>query len=219
MISQRAVYQDNTSVIQTALRHVTMGLLLVAAMVFFGVSPINHETGVVAWVPYVGSIIITFGCILGIYFVRSKVTQYSILYTFFLCVGYGVEPSVYMAVSKTGSYAVVLQAAVLTAMATLVASFYGYSTKSNLGYLGTFVLGAMIVLVVGMVMNLFIGSGMLSLMISYAVVVVMMGSIAYDIWTAKHSDVFQAPMLAMSLFISIINIFIHLLHILSSDDD
>ena len=99
-------------------------------------------------------------------------------------------------------------------------SLYGYTTKKDLSGMGTFLIMGVIGLLVAMVINMFVHSGPLALVISLLGVLIFAGLTAYDTQRIK-SMYFQvagtemagksAIMGALSLYLDFINMFMFLL--------
>ena len=103
---------------------------------------------------------------------------------------------------------------------------YGYFTKSDLTTLGKYLLMALIGLVIATVVNIFVGSSMLSLIISYAGVLIFVGLTAYDSQKIKQMLAQQvdadetaqkvALLGALTLYLDFINLFLYLLRLLGN---
>ena len=103
-------------------------------------------------------------------------------------------------------------------------SLYGYTTKRDLSGIGGFLLMALIGLIIAMVVNIFLGSGTLSLIISVVGILIFCGLTAYDTNRVKKSyphvmaDEAASTRLAvngaLSLYLSFINIFLLLLSLM-----
>ena len=102
-------------------------------------------------------------------------------------------------------------------------SLYGYTTKRDLGPMGTFLIMAVIGLVIASVVNMFMASSTLYWIITFAGVLSFSGLIAYDTQRLKltyyelggnQSALSVATSFgALSLFISFVNLFLFLLRI------
>ena len=102
-------------------------------------------------------------------------------------------------------------------------AFIGYTTKTDLTKMGKIVMMALIGLVIATIVNIFIGSSMFSMILSYAGVLIFVGLTAYDAQKIKQM-LLQAPdagegaqkmalLGALSLYLDFINLFIYLLRI------
>lgn len=106
---------------------------------------------------------------------------------------------------------------------------YGYFTKKDLTSWGRILFMALIGIIIASVVNIFVKSSGLNLIVSYVGVLVFVGLIAYD--SQKIKEMFlTAPnagenmqklalLGALSLYLDFINLFLHLLRILGSSRD
>lgn len=107
----------------------------------------------------------------------------------------------------------------------------GYTTKVDLSKFGSFLMMALIGLVIAMVVNMFLGSGMLDLVISVVGVLVFTALTAYDTQRIKemaesmhgHSDTGLVSKLAimgaLKLYLDFINLFLFLLRLFGGGRD
>ena len=115
--------------------------------------------------------------------------------------------------------------------ATFVASsIYGMATKRDLTSMGQFMFMGLIGIVIASVVNLFIRSSGMSLIVSYIGVIVFVGLTAYDTQKLKTMALSQPDGLdggtirkgailgALTLYLDFINLFLMLLRILGSRD-
>ena len=113
--------------------------------------------------------------------------------------------------------------------ATFIAcSIYGMTTKRDLTSVGGFMFMGLIGIIIASVVNLFIKSSAMAMIISYIGVFVFIGLTAYDTQKLKHMAMTQPAGLeagvirkgaiigALSLYLDFINLFLMLLHILGS---
>lgn len=95
-------------------------------------------------------------------------------------------------------------------------SLYGYTTKADLSKFGSFVVMGLIGVLVAAMVNLFVGSGLLQLILSAAGIIVFLGLAAWDTQAIKEqyadgvgteANQKLAVMGALSLYLSFINLF------------
>ncbi|MFC7377940.1 Bax inhibitor-1/YccA family protein [Brevundimonas sp. GCM10030266] len=111
----------------------------------------------------------------------------------------------------------------ITAAAFGGLSLFGYTTKKDLSGIGSFLIMAVIGLIIASVVNLFLGSSMLYWIITYAGVLIFSGLIAYDTQRLKMTYYaiggdqnalgVATSYGALSLFIDFVNLFLFLLRI------
>jgi FtsH-binding integral membrane protein len=107
-------------------------------------------------------------------------------------------------------------------------SLYGYTTKRDLSGLGTFLIMGLVGLIVASIVNLFLQSGTMSLVISAIGVLIFAGLTAYDTQKIKSMYVHVAGtdmmgkvviMGALNLYLDFINMFLFLLRLFGSSRD
>lgn len=108
-----------------------------------------------------------------------------------------------------------------------VMSIYGYTTKRDLSGFGTMFFMALIGIVIASLINLWLKSGTLSLIISYIGVVLFVGMTAYDTQRIKslgtqvagieHGELRKVSIIgALTLYLDFINLFMMLLNIMGN---
>ncbi len=109
-------------------------------------------------------------------------------------------------------------------------SVYGMVTKKDLTGMGQFMMMGLIGIIIATLVNLFLRSSGLQMIISYVGVIIFVGLTAYDTQKIKHMAMSQpadlesgtvrkgAIMGALSLYLDFLNMFIMLLHIFGGRD-
>ena len=114
-----------------------------------------------------------------------------------------------------------------TAAAFAGLSLWGYTTKKDLSGMGTFLIMGLVGLIVASVINIFLKSGTMSLVISFVGVLIFAGLTAYDTQKIKSMYHYVAGtdmmgktviMGALSLYLDFINMFQFLLSFMGSRD-
>lgn len=117
----------------------------------------------------------------------------------------------------------------ITAITFVVMAAYGYFTKKDLTSWGRMLFMALIGLIIASIVNIFLKSSGMNMVISYIGVLVFVGLTAYDSQKIKEM-LMQAPdagetmqklalLGALSLYLDFINLFLYLLRILGSSRD
>lgn len=117
----------------------------------------------------------------------------------------------------------------ITAITFAVMAAYGYFTKKDLTSWGRMLFMALIGLIIASIVNIFLKSSGMNMVISYIGVLVFVGLTAYDSQKIKEM-LMQAPdagetmqklalLGALSLYLDFINLFLYLLRILGSSRD
>ena len=117
----------------------------------------------------------------------------------------------------------------ITAGTFAVMAFVGYTTKADLTSLGKLLFMALIGIIIATVVNMFLGSSMLHLIVSYVGVAVFVGLTAYDTQKIKRmlyeadnmSEEAQKLALlgSLTLYLDFINLFLMLLRIFGNNRD
>jgi modulator of FtsH protease len=123
--------------------------------------------------------------------------------------------SVYVQVYANGG-ALVAQALGGTALIFLTLSGYVLTTGKNFSYLGGFLMVGLITAIVAMIANWFLQIPALSLALSSAVILIMSGFILYDTSRIINGGERNYILATVGLYLSIFNIFVHLLHLLGA---
>jgi uncharacterized protein len=107
-----------------------------------------------------------------------------------------------------------MSAAILFACMT----FYGYFTKRSLESFGQFLMIGLIAIVIASIVNIFIGSGAMTTVISALAILIFLGLTAYDTQRIRemvsYDSIGNAEIAgALTLYLNFINIFLNLLHL------
>ena len=122
----------------------------------------------------------------------------------------------------------IVQTFLITAIAFAGLSLYGYTTKRDLGPLGTFLIMGLIGIIIASIVNIFIGSSMIHFAISVLGVLIFAGLTAYDTQKIKNDYIAHAHAMdsewlaksaimgALNLYLDFINLFMFLLQFLGN---
>ncbi len=108
----------------------------------------------------------------------------------------------------------VLQALGGTAIIFFTLSGYALTTRKDFSFMGGFLMVGLIVAVVAMIANIFLQIPALQLALSAAIILIMSGLILFDTSRIIHGGETNYIRATVSLYLSIYNIFISLLHLL-----
>jgi FtsH-binding integral membrane protein len=104
-------------------------------------------------------------------------------------------------------------------------SIYGYFTKKDLTSIGSFLFVGLIAIIIASIINIFIGSTVLQMVISAVAIIIFLGLTAYDTQTirqlvSRDSDTGREEVLgALSLYLDFINLFLNLLQLFGGRKD
>jgi uncharacterized protein len=97
-------------------------------------------------------------------------------------------------------------------------SIYGYFTKKDLSSMGQMMFIGLIAIIIASVINIFIGSTVMQMVISALAIIIFLGLTAYDTQKIReqvsyNNDGRAEVMGALTLYLDFINLFIHLLQL------
>lgn len=116
----------------------------------------------------------------------------------------------------------------VTAISFAGLSLYGYTTKRDLGPVGTFLMMGLIGIIIASIVNIFIGSAMVHFAISVLGVLIFAGLTAYDTQKIKNDYIAHAHAMdsewlaksaimgALNLYLDFVNLFMFLLQFLGN---
>ena len=128
--------------------------------------------------------------------------------------GFGLGPMLSMYLPLANGGQIVMTALGGTGVIFLGLSGYALTTRRDFSFLGGFLFVGLLVVLGAILLNLFVQIPAMSLAISSAVVLLMSGFILYDTSRIIHGGETNYVMATISLYLSIYNMFIHLLSIL-----
>jgi modulator of FtsH protease len=136
------------------------------------------------------------------------------IFAFTGLLGFGLGPMLtyYLAVNPS----IVMVAMGGTGAIFLGLSGYALTTRKDFNFLGGFIAVGMLVAIGAMLLNLFLGIPALALAVSAAVIMIMSGFILYQTSALINGGETNYISATAGLFISILNIFTSLLHILGA---
>lgn len=128
--------------------------------------------------------------------------------------GFGLGPMLNSYLQLANGGQLIMTAMGGTGVIFLTLSGYALTTRKDFSFMGGFLMVGMVVLVIAIIANIFLNIPALSLTISGVVIMVMSGFILYDTSRIIHGGETNYVTATIGLFLSILNIFVHLLHIL-----
>jgi uncharacterized protein len=196
-----------------------MSLAVIVSMLvsyFVGTSPELLEfffTGVLKWIVIFAPLAAIFGISMVLSNNPSKSTAQLCLHGFAALMG--LSFAMIFAVFTMGS---IVSAFMGAAVLFAVMSGYGYFTKQSLDSVGKFMFVGLIAIVIASIVNIFIGSTVMQMVISALAIIIFLGLTAYDtqkireelsIETSDSAEVRGA----LTLYMDFINLFINLLQL------
>jgi len=202
-----------------------MSVAVIISMIvsyFVGSSPELVQfffTGLTKWIV----IFAPLACILAMTFASEKFSKNGLqlfLYAFSALMGLSFA-TIFVVYSLGSIFTAFMGGAVL--FGTM--SMYGYFTKTDLTSVGSFMFVGLIAIVIASIVNIFIGSTVLQMVISAIAIIIFMGLTAYDTQTIRQivsqdSDTGREEVLgALSLYLNFINLFLSLLQLFGDRKD
>jgi modulator of FtsH protease len=165
---------------------------------------------------FILSLVGSFGSLIALFFLKDKSPiNLGLFYLFSVAEGLllGLVVDMYVAAGMGG---VVVNAAGITGALVLALGAYSWTTKRDLSGMGGFLTMAVFGLIIAGVVNIFLHSGPLALIISAATVVIFSGLLMYDMQRLRGAKggTGDAIWFAISIYLDIFNIFLSLLQIL-----
>lgn len=174
-----------------------------------------------------GLIIAEFGLVIGISGAINRLSAVTatLLFVLYSIVNGATLSVIFMAYTMSSIASVFF----ITAGLFGVMAFIGYTTKTDLTSIGKILFMALIGIILATIVNLFVGSSMLNMIVSYVGVVIFIGLTAYDSQKIKNmlynADSMDEGMQkiallgSLTLYLDFINLFLMLLRIFGGNRD
>lgn len=196
-----------------------MSLAVVVSMLvsyFVGTSPellAFFFTGVLKWIVIFAPLAAIFGVAMVLANNPSKGVAQLCLHGFAALMG--LSFATIFAIFTMGS---IVSAFMGAAVLFGTMSFYGYFTKQSLDSVGKFMFVGLIAIVIASIVNIFIGSSVMAMVISTLAIIIFLGLTAYDTQKIREElsvDTTPAAEVsgALTLYMDFINLFINLLQL------
>jgi FtsH-binding integral membrane protein len=194
----------------------TMGLVAVTAGLFALGAYLGRDLSYGwGWVLYIAS----FACLIGLNVVaqRSEQAAITLLFGFGLLIGLATAPTVSYYASTDPQ--VVWQAGGATALFIAGFGAAGYATRRDLSGLARFLFWALIGLIVFGIVAIFVQIPNGQLIYAILGLVIFAGLTAFDFQRLRRTqDIRAAPVLAASIFLDVLNVFLLLLSLFGRND-
>ena len=196
-----------------------MSLAVIVSMVvsyFVGTSPELLQfffTGWMKWIVIFSPLVAIFGVSIVLNASPTKSTAQLCLHGFAALMG--LSFATIFAIFTMGS---IVSAFMAAAVLFGVMSGYGYFTKRSLDSLGKFMFVGLIAIVIASIVNIFIGSSVMQMVISALAIIIFLGLTAYDTQQIREevsveNDGIAEIRGALTLYMDFINIFLNLLNL------
>ncbi|MCO6513226.1 MAG: Bax inhibitor-1 family protein [Snodgrassella sp.] len=207
---------QQTAVLRKAYALLGISFLPCAAGAYAGASINFYSLFSNSWLPTVAFLIFAYGLMFAIEKNRYNNVGIGLLMVFTFGIGFFISPLLQFALASSVGSQIVGMAAMMTAGVFLTMATIAHRSKSSMNGLGQFLLIGAVVLIIGMILNMFMQIPALSLTISAGFVIFSSLMIMWQIRTVIAGGEDSATSAALTLFISLYNIFVSLVHILLS---
>lgn len=201
-----------------------MGLAVITSMIVSYIIGTNQDllqfffTGALKWIVIFAPLV----AILGMSFASERFSKSGL--TVFLHIFAAL-----MGLSFATIFAVYTMGSIVTAFmggAVLFGtmSIYGYFTKKDLTSIGQFMFIGLIAIIIASIINIFIGSSIMQMVISALAIIIFLGLTAYDTQKIREivsyeNDGRAEVMGALTLYLDFINLFLNLLQLFGNRKD
>lgn len=216
--SQESVIRTNKMIRNTyMLLGMTLGFSAVTAVISMMINP--------PFILYFGSVLVSFALLFVLNRKQNTAAALPLVFAFTGLLGFGLGPLLNHYLAMAGGGQIVMTALGMTAMTFIGLSAYVMSSKKDFSFMGGFLATGAIVMLIAMVVLLvlpFFGVYIPALHLAFSalVVLLMAGFILYDTSNIVNGHYQNYIMATVGLYLSIYNLFVHLLHlvgVLSSD--
>jgi len=203
---------STNKVIRSTYQLLSMTLVFSAAMAYLSIAmQASQGMGLVA----------TIAGIVMLWFVLPRTANSAsgipVIFAITGLLGFGIGPMVAYYLSVNPS--IVMTALGGTGIIFLGLSGYALTTRKDFSFMGGFLMVGMFVIIGASLLNIFLGIPALSLTVSAGVIMIMSGFILYETSSIIHGGETNYIMATASLFLSILNLFSALLHLLGALGD
>lgn len=199
---------SSENVLSKALGLVGLSMVPTILGAYFGAQLIGQMSILVAIVMLIAAICLIFAII--------KTNNPILFLVFSAVMGASAGPLLAHVLELQNGVNYIVTAATLTASALFGIVAYVKKTKKDFSYLGGFLFGALIILLVGGVINLFVGSSVMTLALSMVGAVIFTAYILYDVSQVVTGKETNYVFAALSIYLDVFNLFIDLLRIIVS---
>lgn len=164
---------------------------------------------------YIGLVILEFIFLFGVMFTKNKPgLNVSLLFIFVTLTGITLGPLLTATLALSNGAEIILQSLVMTSVAFGGLTFYAMTTTRSFIGIRKYLIIALLIIIVAMIINIFVGSSLLMLGISVVSAFLFSMFIIADT-QALYSGKYETPVDgALSMYLNILNLFISLLNIL-----
>lgn len=209
---QQSAPTDVMAFLRSTYQLFASSLLAATAGAYIGLGMVS---AISSW--YWGLVILEFALLFGLYAVKDKQgINLIVLFAFTFVSGLTITPLLSSVFNMPSGASIVAQAFLMTSVAFGGISMFALTTKKDFSGMGKMLFIAIIILIVGSISNIFIGSPILQLGIAMVGALLFSAFILYDTQQIVKGG-FSTPIeAAIALYLDFLNLFISLLQILAA---
>lgn len=202
----------NNSLMSKVMLMLALTMIPTIGGLFVGVNMIGTIAAMGFWFP-----ILFFVVLMGFIFVLSSLKDsplgFLLLFVFTFVMGIAMSGSIAYYLATPGGVEVIVKAFSTTILLFFIMGFIGLTTKKDLHGLGSILFIVLIGIIVAALVNIFVGSTMLSFIISAIGAIVFSLFIMYDINRICNGYETSVIRATLSLYLDFINLFMSLLNL------
>ena len=162
--------------------------------------------------------LVELGLIFAVHWARNKEGwNLALLYAFTFVSGMTLGPLI-AAYVGAGLGVIVVQAVVITGVMTAGLAAYAITTRRDFSGMAPYLFMGLLGLIVASILGIFVGGGLFSALIGWAGALLFSLYLIYDVQRTKYAEdtMGNAVVIALSIYLDIINLFLSILRILTS---
>lgn len=171
---------------------------------------------------FIGNFLLSLGLMFWAFKASNSAMGVVAMLIFAASMGAGLGPMINKTLNMSNGISLILSAALATGASLFAITSYVKYTKKDFSFMGPFLFGGLIAVLVLSLVGIFFNSTIFQLMLSSVAVVLFLGYLLYDISRIVTGGETNYVLAAISIYLDVLNLFIHLLQIfgiLSGRDD
>ena len=208
----------NNAFMSKVMMMLALTMLPTIAGLFVGIKMIATIAAMGVWFP-----ILFFVVLMGFVFLLSSMKDsplgFLLLFVFTFFMGFVMSSSIAYYLASPGGVELIIKAFAITIIIFFAMGFIGMTTKKDLSGMGSILFVILIGLIIAAIVNIFIGSTILSFITSAISAIVFSLFIMYDINRICNGFETSVIRATLNLYLDFINLFMSLLNILGLSKD
>lgn len=168
------------------------------------------------WLTLLGMLAVSIALLFGIYATATSAMAVPLTLLFTFVMGASLSTSISVVLGAANGGAIIALAALGTAGLLVGCSIYAMTTTKDFSGMGSWLLGALLAVIVVSVANIFIGAGWLALLLAIVTLILFSVFLVYDVQQVVNGGETNYVLATVAIYLDLINIFSSLLQILFS---